>query len=250
MNEKLRYPHLYGPSDGYVFIVTYGRSGSTLLMKILNAIDGACIRGENNDCLEPLLRSIHRVESSNNITSHRQVYLNSKQSADDSIQNTPSDPWYGAERISLDDYARTVLDAFVSQILHPKSDTRLLGFKEIRYIDSKGFFQTQMEYMLKFFPNSRIIFLTRDPREVANSGWWRQQDMNAVIERINRADQRFHRFLENNKQSCFHFDYAMYSEGFEAINKLLSFLGEEVDRQTIEEILSTRLDHAQTVPGQ
>ena len=35
------------PKRGYTFVVTYGRSGSTLLMGVLNSIPGYCLRGEN-----------------------------------------------------------------------------------------------------------------------------------------------------------------------------------------------------------
>jgi hypothetical protein len=38
----------------YLFIVTHGRSGSTALMRVLNALPGYCIRGKP-DRLRPLL---------------------------------------------------------------------------------------------------------------------------------------------------------------------------------------------------
>ncbi len=39
---------------GVVFVVTYGRSGSTLLTGILNSIPGFLIRGENRDAVHHL----------------------------------------------------------------------------------------------------------------------------------------------------------------------------------------------------
>jgi hypothetical protein len=39
---------------GYVFIVTYGRSGSTLLQGVLNSIPGYLVRGENRQALRHL----------------------------------------------------------------------------------------------------------------------------------------------------------------------------------------------------
>ena len=44
-----------------VNIVTYGRSGSTLLMGLLNAIDGYRIRGENFNCFEELRAKVPRT---------------------------------------------------------------------------------------------------------------------------------------------------------------------------------------------
>ena len=45
---------------GYLFVVTYGRSGSTLLMGLLNSIPGYLVRGENWDALHHLFR-FHRT---------------------------------------------------------------------------------------------------------------------------------------------------------------------------------------------
>ena len=42
------------PDLGYIFIVTYGRSGSTLLQGILNSIPGYLVRGENRQALRHL----------------------------------------------------------------------------------------------------------------------------------------------------------------------------------------------------
>src|SRR5829696_1859856 len=45
---------------GYVFVMTYGRSGSTLLMGLLNTIPGYLVRGENDDALR-FLYDFHRT---------------------------------------------------------------------------------------------------------------------------------------------------------------------------------------------
>ena len=52
-----------GPASrdlGYVFVMTYGRSGSTLLMGLLNTIPGYLIRGENDDALR-FLHDFHQT---------------------------------------------------------------------------------------------------------------------------------------------------------------------------------------------
>ena len=38
-----------------LFVVTYGRAGSTLLQNMLNALPGVTLRGENNNLLAPLV---------------------------------------------------------------------------------------------------------------------------------------------------------------------------------------------------
>ena len=49
-----------GDDLGYVFVMTYGRSGSTLLMGLLNTIPGYLVRGENDDALR-YLYDFHRT---------------------------------------------------------------------------------------------------------------------------------------------------------------------------------------------
>ena len=44
----------------FVFIFTYGRSGSTLLMGLLNSLPHYCIRGENNNLLHRLYPVLRR----------------------------------------------------------------------------------------------------------------------------------------------------------------------------------------------
>src|SRR5262245_42168913 len=44
----------------YVFVMTYGRSGSTLLMGLLNTLPGYLIRGENDDAMK-FLYDFHRT---------------------------------------------------------------------------------------------------------------------------------------------------------------------------------------------
>ena len=42
----------------YLFVITYGRSGSTVLLNLLNAIEGYTIRGENCGIVSHLARTV------------------------------------------------------------------------------------------------------------------------------------------------------------------------------------------------
>ena len=48
--------------EGYLIVVTYGRSGSTLLQSILQSIPGYSFTGENNNVLLPLFHAFLRAE--------------------------------------------------------------------------------------------------------------------------------------------------------------------------------------------
>lgn len=51
---------------GTVFIVTYGRSGSTLLQSVVQSIRGAHFTGENFLALLPLMNTVRRVQGARN----------------------------------------------------------------------------------------------------------------------------------------------------------------------------------------
>ena len=57
----------FQPKDGFVFVVTYGRSGSTLLQTVLQSIDGYFIRGENTGKFPPMVPGLGRMSLNRNV---------------------------------------------------------------------------------------------------------------------------------------------------------------------------------------
>ncbi len=89
----------------YVFIVTYGRSGSTLLQKIIGKAPGFCIAGENKDALFGLYDSCRSVAYAKRHFG-RPV-------------TTSDNPWYGAERLDPVQYVGKLSELFVNEIIKP-----------------------------------------------------------------------------------------------------------------------------------
>src|SRR6187397_2659063 len=105
----------------YVFIVAYGRSGSTVLQKILASIDGFHVTGENADALAGLFYSYRSA-------------CEAREEQGTEPRRNPGDPWRGADRIDPEHYARTLAQAFVEELIQPPARARMIGFKEVRYI--------------------------------------------------------------------------------------------------------------------
>ena len=61
------------------------------------------------------------------------------------------------------------------------ADLRVGGFKRIRYVEDLDFLQRQLDLMRRYFPQTRLAFLTRAPEEVARSGWWTTWPAEEVI---------------------------------------------------------------------
>ncbi|WP_212525597.1 sulfotransferase [Actibacterium sp. MT2.3-13A] len=228
-----KFPSLYRPADGYVFIVTYGRSGSTLLQNLLNSIPGYCIRGENNNTLYHLARAWDTVAQAREMQGLRKRGAPSAQ----------THPWYGAELTRPEHYGRTLADGFVREILRPDPGTRVAGFKEIRFHQDEKFFRQYMSFMHRFFPKARFIFNTRDHAAVARSGWWAEKDPAEVAAQLTRAEKLYDAYARAFPKKSLQLRYEDYTGNPDGLRPLFDFLGEPFDEAMVARVLGQKLDH-------
>lgn len=245
MNAKL-YPALYAPTGGYVFVVTYGRSGSTLTQSLLNSIPGYCIRGENGNIPYFLARAANFVMSNDMYKWRREDLPKSIEDRRPYLQKIlgqPFDPWAGAEDVDPIDFTYSMMDLFVEKILKPSYECRVSGFKEIRFHEDPRFFQTYMGILRDTFPNARFLFQTRNHDDVAKSSWWAKHPKEIVLKELQRAESLFKEFSEENTQNSFTISYERYAEGSSYVQEIFDFLGEPHDISATEAILNRTLRH-------
>lgn len=238
------HPSLFGPSAGYVFIVTYGRSGSTLLQNLLNGIPGHCIRGENNNALFPLVQAFQTVLTNGEIKRRREAGQRPGGRPPPSL-GKPEDPWYGAELIDPAAYGRALADIFVREILHVPPSTRRAGFKEIRFHNHPAQFRRYLNFLYRFFPNARFVFNTRDHAAVARSGWWATQDPATVQATLAQAETCFQAYMAEYPDRCLHLHYDDYVADPTRFGALFEFLDEPYDEALVARVLAQRLQHLQ-----
>ncbi|MGH3679354.1 MAG: sulfotransferase family protein [Natronosporangium sp.] len=208
----------------YVFIVTYGRSGSTLLMSLLNTIPGYRINGENNNALYRLYQAnaaIDRASREHSGSEHRSA----------------RGAWYGMPRVEPRKFRHELVDSFVTYVLCPEPGDRVLGFKEIRYTksdmpDLSGF----LDFLRDAFPDSKIIFNHRDVADTARSSWWARSERS--LDKLKVADARLSAVPSDGRH--FHFYYDEIEDSLENIRGLFEFLGEAVDEPGVRRVLNTR----------
>ncbi|GAA6165447.1 hypothetical protein NBRC116590_31510 [Pelagimonas sp. KU-00592-HH] len=219
--------------EGYVFIVTYGRSGSTLLQNMLNAIPGYQIRGENNDALFHLVKSWASIVDSEPLRGLRNAGKETNQ----------THPWFGGENIFPDVYGASLADTFVKTVLQPDEGVRVSGFKEIRFHLHPAFFPRYLNFMHAYFPNARFVINTRDHKAVAKSGWWASRSFENVDKILNLAETTFEKYREANPDRCIHLHYDDYVKDVQAFRPLFEFLGETFDEKVALEVMGQRLEH-------
>lgn len=222
--------------EGFVFIVTYGRSGSTLLQKILNSIPGYCVRGENANGL------FHIYQAWREMTQARAILALRRRKQASSIDH----PWHGAELINPDTLARALVKTFVDEVLNLPNDTRVGGFKEIRWHKSAEQFPDFMRFVHAYFPNAKVIVNTRDLDAVARSGWWAKQKPHQVKAVLSAANTMFAAYREEFPEASISLHYDDYTGNPDAFVPLFDFLGESFDRDAIKAILDTPLHHLKT----
>lgn len=229
------------PPEGHVFIVTYGRSGSTLLQNVLNDIPGYLIRGENDNLLFHLARAWMVGRDSPEIVRRREAMAQGAQP--DPRYGTQIDPWFGAELINPAELGRRLAQVFVNQVLKPGPDTRVTGFKEIRFHLAGEHMERYLDFMLNFFPNARIVFNTRNLAAVKQSGWWKTYSDEAFLAEVGDADRRFRAYAAGHPKRTIVMHHDDYKGRPEAFEPLFDFLGEPYDRDRVAVVIGQQLDH-------
>lgn len=237
--------------QGFVFIVTYGRSGSTLLQSILNSIPGHQIRGENYNALFHIYqtwKSLYQarwirggLEPAESEQRWRALSLRPRLESQD--PTTPNKPWYGIEKVSPDDVARQLVDVFISSVLQPSDGVQISGFKEIRFCEAGEDFEPYLDFIYDFFPNCRFVFNTRSHAAVVKSRWWAEMDPDWVIGFLQNADQLFGHYAAKHPDRSLHMHYDDYVQDWSEFRRLFDFLAKEYDADLVSKIMSQRLRH-------
>jgi hypothetical protein len=218
----------------YIFVITYGRSGSTLLMHILNSIDGADIKGENFNTLYPIFESVERARNSK-LHIEKSLGIN---------KDDTTNPWYGASHINVKNYAKNLAKVFEKEILKPSENTRITGFKEIRYLNiNKNKLFLYFDFIYKAFPNSYFIFNTRNLDDVVKSGWWKNHPESEVKTRLANFEKYMKEYNQIHPERSYAVHYDDYKENPEYFKELFSFLDEDFDLETIKSIMNRQLVH-------
>ena len=226
-----RFPAL----SGSVFVVTYGRSGSTLIQNLLNGLPGYVIRGENENLVAQLARAWDSV-----ISSEQRAKMFDLGKVTDR-----TDPWFGYEAVAADELGAALAAGFAETVLRPGPETRITGFKEIRWHADPMLFPVSLEFLRNFFPSARFIFNTRDHEQVIRSGWWKRMKPENVKRQLSQAEALYRDYAGRNPSICLEVNYTTLVGGADAWRPVFEFLDEPFDRALVQGVLDTRLTHLQ-----
>lgn len=164
----------------FVFVVTYGRSGSTLTQGLLNAMPGALVRGEHDFYI------LHLYRAWSGVRKFQREYVKGVKAAG------AKSAFYGLDEIRPDDFVDSAHQLVLSQLWGSKEqdDIELLGFKEvlwhrIRPKETAEFFR----FFERIFPDALYVLHRRDHQQVAGSGFWRRESVDKVAQSLRRVEE-------------------------------------------------------------
>ena len=211
----------------FVFIVTYGRSGSTLLQNLIGAIPGCHMTGENNDALYGLYLSHAAARRARDEHGRDGRHAGS--------------PWWGAHRIRPARYAASLRGAFVSNILQPPPAATMVGLKEVRYFNHPDDFTGYLDFIRGVFAPARFVFNSRNHDEVSRSAWYAARPPEEVLASLRQADAMMDAYQAAHPGICYRVHYNDYVADRSRLRSLYAFLGAEMDEEAVRRTLATPL---------
>lgn len=206
-----------------LLIVTTGRTGSTLLMGVLNSLPGVLIRGENhNFCF-----GLHLA--------HRALGL---------VKELPRRAWgpltpfYGAKHLDPEAFMNDARALVRRQILAGDA-AQCWGFKEIRYTPRELAHSGQyalapyLDFLDALFEKPLFVFLTRDMDEIADSQWWKTFPREDVIGELSGFLDAARRWSSGRDNVCW-LDYRNIVARDATFRNLFATLGAPYDEARIE----------------
>jgi len=147
-----------------VFVISTGRSGSTLIQRLLNCHPDLVVWGEHFGFINGLANAWNQIRNSSTVAFPKTAEENN---AALKVLPTLTDPQAALEWVnpwSLEEFEAKVT-SFLSNYFGSRMEKgQRWGFKEIRYNNMPA-----LQMLRRIYPNGRFVFIKRDPIEVTRS---------------------------------------------------------------------------------
>lgn len=214
-----------------VLIITYGRSGSTLLQGLLNSIEGCIVRGENYNMFYGLFLAYRALQDTKMQPSNKREY---------SLSVTH--PWFGAAWLDEQRFLQDARELVFHQLMPENAGTfpQCIGFKEIRYLSfNNNELSAYLNFLSKLFPNPAFIFLTRDHGQVLQSAWWKNEEEVKAKRSLEQFEATISTYVKG-KNFVFSLDYQDMTNRTPRLKQLFDFLGAPYIEEKIDQVLATK----------
>jgi hypothetical protein len=206
----------------FLFIVTYGRSGSTLLQGIISSIPGYLVRGENGGVAYHLYK-FHTTATK-------------RGAAKRARWNSPQSAWFGIGDYPQELALREMRRLLLTTLVRPEQDSRVVGYKEIRWLHED--LQEYVDFLRAVFPGARFVVNTRNLDDVVVSKWWARDPQSRHV--LEDAESRMLQLVDRLGEDAFHVHYDDYVRDPSVLRGFFDWLGEEFDEARVAEVMARR----------
>jgi hypothetical protein len=151
---------------------------------------------------------------------------------------TPRDSWYGIDEYSSSAAITRMRSLMLDTLLKPQPDTRVVGFKEIRWFYAD--WSKYLAFVREVFPGARFVINTRDHEGVANSRWWGNHPKEDVLRKLAGYEKQLDAMAEKLGDAAFRVHYDDYVADPQALAGMYAWLGEEFDVAAVTETLAIK----------
>ncbi len=217
-----------------LYVVTYGRSGSTLLTGYLSRLPGVDLKGENYLFPLPLADADARLADATALRYTGREF--------------PASPWYGSHEFSLVQWRRDIRRALLNQLYPKRSIPKTIGFKEIRwwYRTSEEDFASKLEWLISIRKPGAIVFLTRDLDKTMAGAWWVKLSEAGRAEAragLEKFEELAIAYTEAHPDRSIHITYEDFLQGEQSAQRLCQFLGVKFKQDVYRDTLATRYSY-------
>lgn len=223
------------PEGVPIFVLGSGRSGTTLLQKLLNSTDDVIIWGEHGGFLKQIADSYFLSTEDPQII--QQIFHQNPRPKNPNLNFNKLKlkkigycwmNWYGKKNV-VENFS-----GFIESFFKPEGLAKQYwGFKEIRY----GMEDRVIEMLAELFPTAIFLFIVRDPIDVVASqvtmGW--DGDWETLARKWAKQNQKILKFHDDNqhRSRLIRFESLIDNES-DTIKNLFSWLGLEESKRQID----------------
>lgn len=219
-------------SVNYICIISYPRSGSAALKRIVDATDGAFVANESNGVIIDLCNYINNIEA---LTSPL-LYTKNGNLVEENMRNF--------KNIDMDKILNFARSSFVEGILNPPNESETVGWKEnnispVLYGEEKCF--RYIYTIKKIFPNIKFIFNTRNPVDTSKSNMWnkRSNSIQEINKWINFLEKAYIKYQDCSV--CISHD--KWKEDFDYLADELKKININIRNEKCKKIYNQQLNH-------
>lgn len=207
----------------FLFVLTYGRSGSTLLQNLLSTATGVLVRGEN----QGVLYKLYEYHS-------RALYHRDRLADNDPLP--PTHPWWGIDGYPEQHALAMMRQLVLSTLIRPLPDSRIVGFKEIDW--PSGALPEYVDFLRAVFPGARFVINTRRLEDVARSKWWALRP--DAGEHLAGLEKELLDVADSLGDLAFRIHYDDYCADHDSLRPLFAWLGTPYDGELVGSVMTLR----------